>query len=65
VILDGLSSGNVKASMPRSDRNHADHTTDIFALGSAIYYMMTGHETFLELNPLDDDDEAEIMPRYE
>lgn len=26
--------------------------------------MMTGHETFPELNPFDDDDEAEIMTRY-
>jgi serine/threonine protein kinase len=64
IILDGLSSENVKSSMPRSDPNHADQKTDIFALGSAIYYMMTGHEPFPELNPNDDDDEAEIVARY-
>jgi serine/threonine protein kinase len=44
VILDGLSSENVKPSMPRSDPNYKDQKTDIFALGSAIYYMMTSHE---------------------
>jgi hypothetical protein len=50
--------------MPRSDSNYADQKTDIFALGSTIYYMMTGHEPFLELNPLDDNDEAEIVTQY-
>jgi serine/threonine protein kinase len=62
---DGLSSENVKSSMPRSDSNYADQKTDIFALGSTIYYMMTGHEPFPELNPLDDNDEAEIVTRYQ
>jgi len=64
ILLNGLSSKNVKSFMPRSDLNYANHKIDIFALRSAIYYMMTGHETFLELNPLDDNDEAEIMARY-
>jgi serine/threonine protein kinase len=50
--------------MPRSDSNYADQKTDIFALGSTIYYMMTGYEPFPELNPLDDNDEAEIVTRY-
>jgi serine/threonine protein kinase len=52
ILLNGLSSENVKSSMPRSDPNYADQKTDIFALGSAIYYMMTGHEPFPELDPL-------------
>lgn len=64
VLLDGLSSENVKSSLPRPDPDYADQKTDIFALGSAIYYIMTGHEPFPELNPFDDDDEAEIMARY-
>ncbi|PVH67283.1 kinase-like protein, partial [Cadophora sp. DSE1049] len=64
VLLDGRSSENVKSSMPRSDPNYADKKTDIFALGSAIYYIMEGHEPFPELNSLDDDDESEIIRRY-
>lgn len=64
IILNGLSSENIKSSMPRSDLNYVDQKTDIFALGSAIYYMMTGHEPFPELNSLDDDDEVEIEARF-
>lgn len=50
--------------MPRSDLNHADRKTDIFALGSAIYYIIQGHEPFPELNSLDDGDKSEIIARY-
>jgi serine/threonine protein kinase len=64
VLLNGRSSENVKSSMPRSDPNYADKKTDIFALGSAIYYIMEGHEPFPELNSLDDNDESEIIRRY-
>jgi serine/threonine protein kinase len=64
VLLDGRSSENVKSSMPRSNPNHADQKTDIFALGSAIYYIMQGHEPFPELNSLNDNDESEIVARF-
>jgi serine/threonine protein kinase len=64
TLLDSLSSENVKSSMPRSDVNHADQKTDIFALGSAIYYIITGHERFPELDSFNDDHEVEIASRY-
>lgn len=48
--------------MPRLRSEHADQKTDIFALGSAIYYIMEGHEPFPDLDP--DDDEAQIMERF-
>jgi len=54
IRLDGPSSEDVKSSMPRSDPNTATQKTDIFALGSAIYFMMEGHPPFEELDPSDD-----------
>jgi len=53
IRLDGPSSEDVK-SMPRSDPNTATQKTDIFALGSAIYFMMEGHPPFEELDPSND-----------
>lgn len=50
--------------MPRSDLNYVDKKTDIFALGSVIYYIMKGNELFLKLNSLNNDDESEITKRY-
>ena len=36
--------------MPRADSEYADIKTDIFALGSALYHIMEGHELFPELD---------------
>jgi hypothetical protein len=54
----------VKSSIPRSNPNYADQKTDIFALESAVYYIITGYKPFPELDSFDDDDEAEIVARY-
>ncbi|KAJ5175633.1 uncharacterized protein N7482_001510 [Penicillium canariense] len=63
ILLDGLSSESTKASLPRASRDYADVETDIFALGSAIYFIMTGHEVFPELHNWDD--EEEIVSRFQ
>lgn len=34
---------------PRDDEFEADSKTDLFALGSTIYFIMTGHEVFLDI----------------
>ncbi|MCJ1253630.1 hypothetical protein MMC24_001442 [Lignoscripta atroalba] len=49
-VEDGLAVENIKSFMPRADLNHADWKTDIFALASAFYYIMNGHEPFPELD---------------
>ena len=64
IILDGFSSENVESFMPRSDIEYADRKTDIFALGTAIYGIVTGSEPFPELDPFNDSHEAEITARY-
>ena len=40
IHLNGDSAEGVKSSMPRSDPNDANQKTDIFALRSAIYFMI-------------------------
>ena len=59
---DGLSVENTKSFMPRANSNHADWKTEIFALGSAFYYIMKGHEPYPELNS--DHDEERIAERF-
>lgn len=48
--------------MPRTDDDYSYRKTDIFALGSALYYIMQGHEPFPDLDP--GDDEEEIKRRF-
>jgi serine/threonine protein kinase len=59
VIHDGGASENAESFMPRDDKDFADVKTDIFALGSTIYYIVTGHRLFPELDTIDD--EAEFI----
>lgn len=65
VVVDGGASENVKSRMPRPDYSHADYRTDIFALGSAIYHIMKGHEPFPDLDVFCEEDELEIMKRFD
>ncbi|KAL9016139.1 MAG: hypothetical protein Q9185_006493 [Variospora sp. 1 TL-2023] len=50
VDKDGLSRENTKSFMPRADPYYSDRKTDIFALGSAFYYIMLGHEPFPDMD---------------
>ncbi|KKK14358.1 hypothetical protein ARAM_007758 [Aspergillus rambellii] len=63
ILLDGLSRECSKSYMPRCHGDYACVKTDLFALGSAIYFIMTGHEVFPELDSLDDDEE--ILSRFQ
>jgi len=62
VIYDGGASENAESFMPRDDKDSADVKTDIFALGSTIYHIATGHRLFPELDTIDD--EAEFSRRF-
>ncbi|KAK4696948.1 hypothetical protein P7C71_g1056, partial [Lecanoromycetidae sp. Uapishka_2] len=59
VDKHGFSCENIKSFMPRADPNYSDRKTDIFALGSAFYYIMQGHEPFPELDSLNDEEQIE------
>jgi len=63
VRLEGSSSEDAKSSMPRSDPNLATRKTDIFALGSAIYFIMKGHQPFEELDSFNDAERIEMKFR--
>lgn len=62
TLLDGLSRECSKSYQPRVHGDYACVATDLFALGSAIYFIMTGHEVFPELDSLEDDEE--ILSRF-
>ena len=57
----GFALENAKAFLPRPT-NHSDQMSDLFALGTALYEIMTGHEPYPDLDELDD--EEEIEKRY-
>lgn len=63
TLFDGLSRECSKSYQPRVHGNYACVETDLFALGSAIYFIMTGHEVFPELDSLEDDEE--ILSRFQ
>ena len=48
--------------MPRQDKFSASFETDLLALGSTVYRIVTGHRPFLELDTIRD--EAEFLRRY-
>lgn len=59
VLLDGLSRECTKSFLPRVHGDYADVKTDLFALGSAIYFIMMGQEIFPDLDSNTDDEEIE------
>ncbi|CAG7920977.1 unnamed protein product [Penicillium olsonii] len=63
TLLDGLSRECSKSYSPRDHGDFACEKTDIFALGSAIFFIMTGHEVFPDLDSLAD--EEEIYHRFQ
>ena len=59
VILDGGAAESTMSSMPRPNQNYCDRKTDIFALGTAVYFMITSHPPFADLDTVDDEDEIQ------
>lgn len=59
VLPDGLSRECTKPFLPRDNGDHADVRTDLFALRSAIYFIVMEYEVFPELDRNKDDEEIE------
>lgn len=59
AIFDGGALEGAMSSMPRSNPNDCNFKTDIFALGTAIYFMITGHAPFPDLDSVADEDEVQ------
>lgn len=58
VVWNGYALESAKSYLPHPS-DHSDKNSDLFALGSAIYEIIVGHEPFPELNEPDDEDEIE------
>ncbi|KAF1959390.1 kinase-like protein [Byssothecium circinans] len=63
VVLSGGASENAESFMPRRDKDFADVVTDIFALGSTIYHICTGHQPFPQYDSIDDEAKFEKLYR--
>lgn len=64
VLLNGFSSEPCKFSSPRDLPDHADIKTDLFALGSTIYFIMMGHDVFPDISDQDDKSDEEVQRRF-
>ncbi|PPJ60833.1 hypothetical protein CBER1_11637 [Cercospora berteroae] len=60
TIYDGYSWEGAKACMPR-DSGTVNYHSDLFAVGSAIYEIMTGHEPYENLDSIDDMEKIEAL----
>ena len=63
VLLNGFSSEPSKFSCPRDLPDYADVRTDIFALGSTIYFTM-GHDVYPDVSNQDDGSDGEVQRRF-
>ncbi|KAF2183053.1 hypothetical protein K469DRAFT_487253, partial [Zopfia rhizophila CBS 207.26] len=62
VLISGGASENAESFMPRCDKEFAEVKTDIFALGSTLYHIITGHRPFPQYDTIDD--EAKFVELY-
>jgi serine/threonine protein kinase len=63
ILISGGASENAESFMPRCNKEFADVKTDIFALGSTIYHIITGHRPFPQYDTIDDETKFEELYR--
>ncbi|KAE9565870.1 hypothetical protein CGMCC3_g17946 [Colletotrichum fructicola] len=64
TILDGGSQEQAQYYCPRSTANYADTKTDLFGLGSTIFFIMVGHEPFPDITGRNEGDDEEVERRF-
>lgn len=64
VLLTGGSGEPCRYFCPRDDEFEADVQTDLFALGSTIYFIMTGHEVFPDIIGGNEGWDEEVRSRF-
>jgi hypothetical protein len=62
ICLNSDSAEGVKLSIPRSDTNNPNQKTNLFALRSAIYFVLSGYLPFPELDSWKD--KLEIVSQF-
>lgn len=60
TVHNAYSLEGAKAYLPR-DPKQTDHRSDLFAVGSTIYEIMTGHEPYENLDSIDELEEIEAL----
>jgi serine/threonine protein kinase len=64
VILEGWSCEPCRYFCPRDDVFEANWKTDLFALGSTIYFIITGHEVFPDIMGGEDRWDEKVRSRF-
>ncbi|RMZ71443.1 serine threonine kinase [Pyrenophora seminiperda CCB06] len=64
ILLDGWACESCRFSCPRDDAFDADITTDLFALGCTIYFIMVGHAVFPDIINGEDDWHEKVEHRF-
>jgi serine/threonine protein kinase len=64
VLLNGFASEPSRFSCPRELPDYANIKTDLFALGSTIYFIMMGHDIFPDIDEQDDGFDEEVQRRF-
>lgn len=64
TILDGGSQEEAQYYCPRNTADHADVRTDLFGLGSTIFFLMAGHEPFPGITGRNEGDDEEVERRF-
>lgn len=59
ILLNGGAVESPMSSMPRADQDYCDFKTDMFALGTTIFFIITGSQPFTDIDPVEEEEEVQ------